>query len=133
MKACLEHLQRGQAPRMPGSISLQSAVRSPLSGSPTSGRTPFHATPLNKGKKEGRRCCYTPALDDSVLALLHAESLRHLRREVGMVVNYLPSVRFATVDVRHAPIDAYRLVSDAPLTLLGAQGEGGILAYGNHD
>ncbi len=27
MKACLEHLRRGQASRMPGSISLQSAVR----------------------------------------------------------------------------------------------------------
>src|SRR5215208_2479644 len=96
-------------------------------------RIPIPRTTVNKGWKMGRRC-YTPALDDSLLGpLLHAEGLRHLLREVGVVVHYLPSVRFATVDVRHAPVDAYRSVSDAPLAMLGSQGVGGILAYGNHD
>src|ERR687897_679752 len=83
--------------------------------------------------KKGRRC-YTPALDDSLLgSLLHAEGLRHLLREVGVVVHYLPSSTFTTVDVRHTPVDAYRLLSDSRLAMLCAQGVGGILAYGNND
>ena len=87
---------------------------------------------MNKAKKEGQSC-YTPALDDSLLGpLLQTESFRHLLREVGVVVHYLPSVRFATVDVRHAPVDAYRLLSDARLAMFCAQGVGAILAYGNH-
>jgi hypothetical protein len=95
-------------------------------------RTRLPRTPVNKGMKKDRRC-YTPALDDSFLGpLLHAEGLGHLLREVGVVVHYLPSVCFATVDVRHAPVDAYRLVSYSRLAMLGAQGVGGILAYGNH-
>src|SRR5215208_5120969 len=99
-------------------------------------RTTFHTasprTPVNKGKKKGQSC-YTPALDDSLLGpLLHAEGLGHLLREVGVVVHYLPSVRFTTVDVRHAPFDAYRLLSDSRLATLGAQGVGGLLAYGNN-
>ena len=69
-----------------------------------------------KGVVEGR-CLAAPAR-------LRAEGLRHLRREVGVVVHYLPSVRFATVHVRHTPIDA--------LAMLGAQGVGGVLGYGNH-
>src|ERR671920_208897 len=83
---------------------------------------------------------HTPTISNSpwpsttpFLALLHAEGLRHLRREVGVVVHHLPSVRFAAVDVRRTPLYAYPLLSDARLALLGAQGEGGILAYGNHD
>src|SRR3954466_4228325 len=83
---------------------------------------------------------HTPTISNSpwpsttpFLALLHAEGLGHLRREVGVMVHYLPSVRFATVDIRHAPVDAYRLVSYSRLAMLGAQGVGGILAYGNHD
>src|SRR5215210_637516 len=67
------------------------------------------------------------------LALLHAQGLRHLRREVGVVVHYLPSSSFTTVDVRHPPVDAYRLVSDARLAMLGAQGVGGVLGYGKHN
>src|SRR5918993_4978829 len=66
------------------------------------------------------------------LAFLHAEGFRHLRREVGVMVHDLPSVRFTTVGVRHTPFDAYRLVSDSPLAMFGAQGVGGILGYGNH-
>src|SRR5215208_663293 len=49
------------------------------------------------------------------------------------MVHDLPSVRFATVDVRHAPVDAYRLVSYSRLAMLGAQGVRGVLGYGNHD
>src|SRR5215217_5606708 len=95
-------------------------------------RIPIPRTPVNKGKKKGRRC-YTPALEDSHLGpLLQAEGFRHLLREIGAVVHYLPSVRFATVDVRHPPVDAYRLLSDARLAMLGPQGVGDILAYGNH-
>src|SRR5829696_1900115 len=67
------------------------------------------------------------------LALLQAEGLGHLRREVGVVVHYLPSSSFTTVGVRHTPFNAYRLVSDSPLAMFGAQGVGGILGYGNHD
>ena len=69
-------------------------------------RIPLPRTPLNKGKKEGRRC-YTPALDDSLLGpLLQTEGLRHLRGEIGVVVHYLPSSSFTTVDVRHTPVYA---------------------------
>jgi putative transposase len=86
----------------------------------------------HEGKKKGRRC-YAPALDDSLLGpLLHTEGLGHLLREVGVVVHYLPSSSFTTVDVRHTPVDAYRLLSDAPLAMFCAQGVGGILAYGYH-
>src|SRR5919112_2599303 len=49
------------------------------------------------------------------------------------MVHDLPSVRFATVDVRHAPVDAYRLLSYSRLAMLGAQGVGGVLGYGKHD
>src|SRR5215212_569826 len=49
------------------------------------------------------------------------------------MVHYLPSSSFTTVDVRHTPVDAYRLVSYARLAMLGAQGVGGVLAYGKHD
>ena len=66
-------------------------------------RIPLLRRWVNKGKKKGRRC-YTPALDDSLLGpLLQTEGLGHLRGEIGVVVHYLPSVRFPTVDVRHAP------------------------------
>src|SRR5829696_3722521 len=67
------------------------------------------------------------------LALLLAEGFRHLRREIGVVVHYLPSSSFTTVDVRHTPFNAYRLVSDSPLAMFGAQGVRSILGYGDHD
>jgi hypothetical protein len=73
----------------------------------------FPRTPVNKGIKRAGAATPRPSTTP-FLALLHAEGFRHLRREVGVVVHYLPSVRFATVDVRHAPFDAYRLVSDSP-------------------
>ena len=89
-------------------------------------------TPVNKGKKKGRGC-YAPALDHSLLVpLLPAEGLGQLLREVGVVVNYLPSVRFATVDVRHPMVYAYRLLTDSPLAMLGPQSVDDILRYGNH-
>jgi len=42
-----------------------------------------------------------------------------------VVVHYLPSSSFTTLDVRHTPVD--------PLAMFGAQGVGSILAYGNDD
>src|SRR5919199_53142 len=66
------------------------------------------------------------------LAFLQAEGFHHRRGEVGVVVHYLPSVSFATVDVRHTPFEVYRLVSDLPMAALGAHGVGGILCYGNY-
>src|SRR5215210_853093 len=95
-------------------------------------RIPIPRTPVNKDKKKGRSS-YAPALDDSLLGpLLHAEGLRYLLREVGVVVHYLPSARFATVDVRHPPIDAYQLLSDLRLAAFGAHGVCGIVTHGNH-
>jgi hypothetical protein len=114
------------------SMVCGSHSREPLQGEVVL-RIPLPRTPLNKGKKREGRSCYTPALDDSLLGpLLQAEGLGHLLREVSVVVHYLLSVRFATVDVRHTPVDAYRLLSDARLAMLGAQSVGSILAYGNH-
>ena len=82
-------------------------------------RIPLPRTPVNKGIKRAGAATPRPSTTP-FLALLHAEGFRHLRREVGVVVHYLPSVRFATVDVRHAlSFDAYRLVSDSPLAMLG--------------
>src|SRR5215212_9215247 len=69
-------------------------------------------TPVNKGIKRAGAATPRPSTTP-FLALLHAEGFRHLRREVGVVVHYLPCVRFATVDVCHTPIDA--------LAMLGAQ------------
>jgi hypothetical protein len=67
--------------------------------------------------KKGRGC-YPLALDDSLLGpLLQTEGLGQLLREVSVVVHYLPSVRFATVDVRHTPINAYRRVSNLRLAM----------------
>jgi CRP-like cAMP-binding protein len=33
-------------------------------------------------------------------------------RHIGVVVDYLPFPTFTTIDVRHAPVDAYRLLSE---------------------
>src|SRR5215203_6668506 len=83
--------------------------------------------------KKGQSCLESRSSTTPFLALLQAEGLRHLRREIGVVVHYLPSVRFTTVDVRHTMFNVYRLVSDFPLATFGAQGVGSILGYGNHD
>src|SRR5215208_3060346 len=89
-------------------------------------------TPVNERKGKGRGCLEPRSSTTPFLALLHAEGFRYLRGEIGVVVHYLPSVRFATVDVRHTPINAYRRVSNLRLAMFGAQGVRCIARYGNH-
>src|SRR5215208_6528114 len=87
-------------------------------------RTPLLGTSVNKGKREALKLPLAPALDTSrlggvvvvslsaLLAPQMVEGFHHRWRDVGVVVHYLPSSGFTTVDVRHTPINAYRLASD---------------------
>ena len=81
-------------------------------------------TRVNKGKKwKGR---------GYLSALLAVEGFHYRWRDVGVVVHYLPSSSFTTVDVRHTPINAYRLVCELRLAMFGAQGVRYIASCRNH-
>src|SRR5215204_872598 len=71
--------------------------------------------------------------DDSLLALLSllaAEGLHHRRRDIGVVVHNLPFSAFTPVDVRHPPLDAYRIVSALHLAMFSAHCVRYIVGYG---
>ncbi len=78
-------------------------------------RIPLLGFSVNKGQEEGR--------DDSLLALFSlqaVEGFHHLRRDIGVVVHYLPFPAFTPVDIRDPPIDAYRIASELRLAMFSA-------------
>src|SRR5215212_10537304 len=71
--------------------------------------------------------------DNSLLALLSllaTEGLHHRRRDIGVVVHYLPFPALTPVDVRDTPLDAYRIVTDLRLTMFSAHCVRYIVGYG---
>src|SRR5215217_9437323 len=61
----------------------------------------------------------------SLLALLYflpaLEDFHQCVRNIGVVVHHFPFPLFTPVDIRHPPINAYRLVSDLRLAMFSAQ------------
>src|SRR5215212_3933195 len=67
-----------------------------------------------------------------LLYLLALEDFHQFRRNIGVVVHYVPFPLFTPVDVRHPPINAYRLLSELRLAMFSAQCVGHIVGQGNH-
>src|SRR5919112_436964 len=71
-----------------------------------------------------------PKLALLYLLRLALEDLHQCVRNIGVVVHYLPFPLFTPVDVRHSPINTYRLVSERRFALFMAKGVGDIVGQG---
>src|ERR687898_1045147 len=93
-------------------------------------RTPFVGNPvprIREGLFSVSRVRPVSLLTLLYLLRLALEDFHQFRRNIGVVAHHFPFPLFTPVDVRHPPINTYRLLSKRRLAMFSAKGVGHIV------